>query len=215
MTDALAKPVVPYRAQWESPGMIRAFLAGGDAVQDPLWHRSGAETAQEYARWAEHLCGVACLRMVLAARGVEVSAFDVMRALRHRGGYVEAKNGSIQGLIYAPAVEWLATAHGIEARIILDLEAAAIPALLDEGLFIASVHPAIRAPEAASPGRGGHLVLVHGVTAHGELVLHNPSGDCAGNQVDAQVAIADFRRFFAGRGILVTHPARLGCLSPA
>jgi hypothetical protein len=196
---------VPYRAQWESRELVSAFIAGGDAAQDPLWRQSGAVNTQEYARWAEHLCGVACLRMVLATRGVEVSALAAMRALRELGGYVEADDGSIRGLIYAPAVEWLGSAHGIKARIVLDLDAAAIPALLDEGTFIASVHPAIRSPEAPSPGRGGHLVLVHGVAANEALVLHNPSGDRPETQADAQVAIADFARFFAGRGILVTH----------
>ena len=197
--------MIPYRGQWESASLIGGFLTGGDAALDPLWPRSGAETAAEYARWAEHLCGVACLRMVLAARGIEVSAFDVMRALLARGGYVEDAEGAIRGLIYAPAVTWLRQAHGIAARIILDLDAAAVPALLAEGLFIASVHPGIRTPAAAAPGQGGHLVLVHGVTRGGALVLHNPSGDQPETQADARVDLADFARFFAGRGILVAH----------
>lgn len=204
--------MIPYLAQWESEGLVGAFLAGGDAAADPLWACSGAETAAEYARWAEHLCGVACLRMVLATRGVEMTAFDAMRALRAYGGYVEEADGAIRGLVYAPAVAWLAQAHGIAARIILDLDAAAVPVLLEEGLFIASVHPAIRDPRGAAPGRGGHLVLVHGVTPDGALVLHNPSGDRPETQADARVEIADFARFFARRGILVanagqaTHP---------
>lgn len=197
--------MIPYRGQWESAPLIGSFLAGGDAAADPLWARSGAETAAEYARWAEHLCGVACLRMVLAARGVEVTAFGAMRALLARGGYVEDADGAIRGLIYAPAVAWLAQAHGVAARIILDLDAAAVPALLEEGLFIASVHPAIRDPRSAAPGQGGHLVLVHGVTPDGALVLHNPSGDQPQNQADARADLADFARFFAGRGILVEH----------
>lgn len=197
--------MIPYRAQWESPDLIGGILAGGDAASDPLWARSGAETAEDYARWAEHLCGVACLRMVLAARGIEISAFDAMRALRACGGYVEDAEGAIRGLIYAPAVAWLAQAHRIAARIILDLDAAAVPALLREGLFIASVHPAIRDPRGSAPGQGGHLVLVHGVTPNGALVLHNPSGDRPGTQANARVELADFARFFAGRGILVPH----------
>ncbi|MES2712640.1 MAG: hypothetical protein V4653_13735 [Pseudomonadota bacterium] len=196
--------MIPYRAQWESAALVGDFLAGGDAAGDPLWASSGAPTAAEYARWAEHLCGVACLRMVLAARGVEISAFEAMRALRVRGGYVEGADGSIRGLIYAPAVEWLGAEHRIAARIILDIEATAVPALLEEGLFIASVHPAIRDPEGPAPGQGGHLVLVHGAT-NGAVVLHNPSGDRAANQVCARVPLPDFARFFAGRGILVPH----------
>jgi hypothetical protein len=59
----------PYFGQWESPRRIRGFLAGRDAAQDPLWPASGAETAAEYALWADHLCGMACLKMALGARG--------------------------------------------------------------------------------------------------------------------------------------------------
>jgi cobalamin biosynthesis protein CobD/CbiB len=44
------------------------------------------------------------------------------------------------------------------------------------------------------------LVLVFGA-GQGALRLHNPSGHDAASQCDAHVAIADFARFFAGRGI--------------
>jgi hypothetical protein len=87
------------------------------------------------------------------------------------------------------------------AEIILDRAAEDIPPLLvDGGLFIASVHPAMRHPADPAPGKGGHLVLVFGA-GQGALRLHNPSGHDTASQCDAHVAIADFARFFAGRGI--------------
>ena len=193
----------PYFGQWETPTLIGDIIAGRRrAEDDPAWAASGAESAQDYARWADHLCGVACLRMALAARGITPPrARDLARVLTGYGAYVEQADGFIRGLIYAPAITWLRDAHDLHAEIILDRAADDIPPMLaDGGLFIASVHPAIRRPVEPAPGKGGHLVLVFGAES-GALRLHNPSGHDAASQADARVALADFARFFAGRGI--------------
>ncbi len=196
--------IPPFFGQWESAQRIGDILAGALAAEDdPLWPRSGAASAADYARWADHLCGVACLRMALAARGIAPPrAFDLARALTHRGGYVLQPDGAIRGLIYAPAVAWLRDTHGIAAEVRVDVAAEDIAALVaDGGLFIASVHPSIRWPDREPPGRGGHLVLVFGVQ-DGALRLHNPSGDTLSSQRDMCIAPDVFGRFFAGRGIL-------------
>ncbi len=210
MSTAPARPPMPpYFGQWETPGLIDAIINGAcRAEDDPAWAASGAESPQDYARWAEHLCGVACLRMALAARGITPPrARDLARVLTRYGAYVEQADGFIRGLIYAPAITWLREAHGLASEIILDRAAEDIPPLLaDGGLFIASVHPAIRRPAEPAPGTGGHLVLVFGA-ASGLLRLHNPSGHDAASQADARVPIGDFARFFAGRGIWLP-PAR-------
>lgn len=194
----------PYRAQWESPDLVAAFLDGRDAATDPLWAASGARDAAEYARWAEHLCGMACLQMALGALGRPVPPIhDLRRAVQARGGYVEEPDGAIRGLIYAGAVEWLA-AQGIAARVVLDLDPAGLPGLLADGaLLLASVHPWIRWPGREPPSRGGHLVLVFGTDGEGRLRFNNPSGDTPATRQDARLAIPDFARFFAGRGILI------------
>lgn len=210
MSTAPASPLMPpYFGQWETLGLIDAIITGAcRAEDDPAWAASGAESPQDYARWAEHLCGVACLRMALAARGITPPrARDLARVLTRYGAYVEQADGFIRGLIYAPAITWLREAHGLVGEIILDRAAEDIPPLLaDGGLFIASVHPAIRRPAEPAPGTGGHLVLVFGA-ASGLLRLHNPSGHDAASQADARVPIGDFARFFAGRGIWLP-PAR-------
>ena len=193
----------PYFSQWETPTLIGAIITGAcRAEDDPAWAASGADSPADYARWADHLCGVACLRMALAARGITPPrARDLARELTGYGAYLEQPDGNIRGLIYAPAILWLAEAHGVPAEIILDRAAEDIaPLLVDGGLFIASVHPAMRRPADPAPGKGGHLVLVFGA-GDGTFRLHNPSGHDPASQCDARVAIADFARFFAGRGI--------------
>jgi len=196
--------IPPYRAQWESAALVAQFLAGRDAARDPLWMASGAGDAAEYARWADHLCGCACLQMVLGARGRAVPPIhDIRHGVQALGGYVETPEGDIRGLIYAGAVAWLA-GQGIVARIVLNVSPGDIAGMLSDGaLLIASVHPAIRTPAVTPPGQGGHLVLVFGTTAGGALRLHNPSGHTTSTRRDERIAPAAFGRFFAGRGILV------------
>lgn len=62
---------VPYFSQWETPEMTLPVLAEGAAAlhRDVRWKNSGAVTIEEYARWAVNVCGMACLKMILAARG--------------------------------------------------------------------------------------------------------------------------------------------------
>jgi hypothetical protein len=194
-----------YRAQWESPDLIPAFLAGRDPATDPLWPGSGAASAAEYALWADHLCGCACLQMVLGAGGLPVPPIHaIRRAVQQEGGYVVDSNGAIRGLVYAGAVAWLGRL-GIAASVVLDRAAEDIPGLVASGgLFIASVHGGIRWPEREPPRRGGHLVLVFGTDAAGRLRFHNPSGDTPESRADARLPPRLFGRFFAGRGIHVT-----------
>jgi hypothetical protein len=157
----------------------------------------------EYARWAEHLCGCACLQMALGVLGRPVPPIHaIRRGVQAEGGYVETAQGDIRGLVYAGAVAWL-EGQGIPARILLDQSAPDVARLVGRGLFIASVHPGIRRPETPPPSRGGHLVLVFGQDEAGALRLHNPSGDSRATQQDARIPPADFETFFAGRGILV------------
>lgn len=197
--DPTAGGPVPYFAQWESPELIAEFLGGRDAATDPAWPGSGATDAAEYARWADHLCGMACLRMALAARGEAHCIHELRRAVQPLGGYIEEPDGNIRGLIYIGAVRWL-NARGIAARIVLDEP---MPRLRPGEFYIASVHPMIRRPEATPPRKGGHLVLVFGTDEQGRLRFHNPSGTTPAEQRDVRMTPEAFSRFHADRGILI------------
>jgi len=181
-----------------SPTHLPTARSGNPPIASPT------SSPAEYALWSAHLCGCACLQMALGARGRTIPPIHaIRRGVQAAGGYVAAPDGAIRGLIYAGAVAWL-EAQGLAARTLLDQSAAAVATLVRGGtLFIASVHPSIRRPVAEPPSRGGHLVLVFGVTPAGALRLHNPSGDTPASREDARIAPGDFARFFAGRGILI------------
>lgn len=56
----------PYFGQWESISLIDKIISQEiDASEDPLWAQSGTLTQAEYAHWSRHLCGIACIKMIL------------------------------------------------------------------------------------------------------------------------------------------------------
>lgn len=202
--DVLGASGIPYYSQWESPELVTQFLDGSlSADDDPNWARSGARTPAEYGFWASRVCGLACLRMVLGSRGLPVSPMIqlVQRALAWRA-YVR-DGDRVEGLIYKPFADWIGHDYGISAAVVPDLTVEQVCAGASAAApVIASVHSSIRRPSRTPPQTGGHLVLVTGA-AEGVLRLHNPSGLPGASQRDARIAIADFARFFAGRGLIV------------
>ena len=197
---------VPYFSQWETPEMTLAVVAEGEAalLNDPRWAQSGADTVEEYAHWAANLCGMACLKMILASRGALHPIMTLARAATDFGGYVVSADGaSIKGLIYAPFVRMVAERFGLKAEVVTGIEAAQLPVLLSRfPFFMASVHHSIRWPDSEPPSKGGHLVLVTAATP-GAVRFHNPSGHQRDTQADVVLPLADFARFFANRGIAV------------
>lgn len=199
------RDVPAYYSQWVSSQRIPDLLAGRlHAADDPRWAESGAPSAEAYARWASHICGMACTKMLLEElRGERATLFELLERCREVGGYVVSEAG-FKGLYYRPLVQLLRERNALEAEVVEHVEAERIAEWLDEGhRVIASVHPSIRTPEQDPPQRGGHLVYLFGRDESGRLRFHNPSGLPGVNQADARLAPAVFERFFAGRGILI------------
>lgn len=206
MSNALGASDVPYFSQWESAELAARFVDGSlRLAEDPRWAASGARTPAEYQYWANKVCGLACLKMILARRGlpVPVTMRLVDRALAWRA-YVPGEDG-VAGLIYQPFASWVAAEYGIAAEVAPHLTLGRIAeAAAPDTPVIASVHAWIRWPERTPPARGGHLVLVTGAGG-GLLRLHNPSGIPPASQRDSLLPAADFARFFAGRGLIVQN----------
>ena len=197
-------PSVPYFSQWESAALAPQFISGELQVRDdPLWSSSGAISQHEYAQWANHICGMACLKMILAARtGTGYPTMELTRVALEFGAYV-VREGTIHGMIYAPFVKMLKDRFGVAAEVVTGIDATAIASILKPGsLFIASVHPSIRWLEPPPPKKGGHLVLVTDASAE-RVVFHNPSGHTIEAQTDAVATTVLFDEFFAGRGVLI------------
>lgn len=206
-TPAPRSPV-PYFCQWESAHLAGDIIQGKLALaEDPAWRDSGARDVDEYARWASHVCGMACLKMVLAARdGRLYPTLELARGSLPYGAYTE-EGEKINGMIYAPFVRYVAEEFGLEARVHVGLRADELPGLMAQAAyFMASVHPWIRWPERQPPKKGGHLVLITRATPD-SVTFHNPSGE-PGTQVDVELPLAVFDEFFAGRGVAIMPTAK-------
>ncbi|CAI2533285.1 hypothetical protein AB6825_01425 [Serratia proteamaculans] len=196
---------VPYVCQWATPELAADLIAGRVTLADDVnWARSGARDRAEYIEWANHVCGMACLKMVLSHRDGEApSLLELARRSLPYGAYVR-EGERIKGLIYAPFVEYVREQFALESEVRVGIEPEDLPQVLSQRrYFIASVHPGIRRPEQTPPQRGGHLVLVTAVEADC-VTFHNPSGDSPATRQQVTLPLSSFGRFFAGRGIVIT-----------
>lgn len=198
---------VPYFSQWESRTLIDRFLSRElRSEDDPLWRDSGAQSPEEYAQWCPHICGIACLKMLLAYRTERV--FPLLELVRDAvafGVYRPEIGDSGKRLLYRPFVSWLGERFQIQASVVEHTESSFLDARLREGnMLMASVHPGIRHHDLEPPARGGHLVLVLGVDGEtGDWVFHNPSGFERKTQEYVSMPRTNFDRYFANRGILI------------
>ncbi|HCV64729.1 MAG TPA: hypothetical protein DGZ94_05680 [Serratia sp.] len=196
---------VPYVCQWATPELAADLIAGRVTLADDVnWARSGARDRAEYIEWANHVCGMACLRMVLSHRDGEApSLLELARRSLPYGAYVR-EGERIKGLIYAPFVDYVREQFALESEVRVGIEPEDLPLVLSQRrYFIASVHPGIRQPEQTPPQRGGHLVLVTAAEAD-RVTFHNPSGDSPATRQQVTLPLSSFGRFFAGRGIAIT-----------
>lgn len=198
---------VPYFSQWESRWLVADFLSGKlSPAEDPLWHLSGAIDREEYAKWSFHICGMACLKMLLAHwRKKVMPTIELMKQCREYGGYTVQEDGAIKGLFYRPFVSFISDKFGLDAEVKEYTPIEDVYKELEQGtVYFASVHPSIRTPEVPPPKQGGHLVYVFGKDERNqELIFHNPSGNTQENQENVHLDCRTFARFYAQRGILI------------
>lgn len=146
---------VPYFSQWESRDITSDVLARGVAValaEDPKWASSGGKTIEEYVQWAGNLCGMACLKMILAARtGRAIPMLELSRKCTEYGGYTVSPTGQIKGLIYAPFVRFMREEYSLDAEVVTGITADGIARVFH---LIASVHQSIRWPDREPASKG-------------------------------------------------------------
>ena len=207
---ALARTEIPYRSQYASPELAGEIAAGRVTLeQDPRWREAGARDRQEYVRWARCGCGMACLQMILEARGGPVPPLAELgrRAVAY-GGYEARPPRGFGPLIYAGFVELAAAEFGLSARVAAPLALdQLLRAVAADEVVLASVSVEIRALAAEPARRGGHLVLVIDCSADARrLCFHDPAGDRPDNTRAVWLERERFARFYAERGIAVTLP---------
>jgi hypothetical protein len=201
--------------QYASPDLIGAIAyEGHDPRDDSAWKSTGAPTQAAYGRWCRHMCGIACLRMVLLHRdGQAPTLFQLLAGARRYEAYIRQPDGVIKGLIYKPFVQYVKATHRLPGVVHPHLDLDELVALLDDGFMVmASVSKEIRRPEREVDQRGGHLVLAIG-HRDGHVFFRNPSGHTPESRA-ACLPLDRFGVFFGGRGISL-DPHRAPAAPPA
>lgn len=197
---------VPYYSQWASKELANTFIAQPqEAINDPLWEASGAISKEEYAFWANSVCGMACVNMIVEYFTHEKNqTIKLAKDSVEYGAYI-LKDGEIEGLFYKGCVEYLAKQQGVNASWSTSMTVESIVDALTAGdLVIASVANTIRDLNPIVKQKGGHLIVIVGFdTDKQELLIHNPSGYYPGAQAFVAVSYDRFNLCFANRGIIV------------
>jgi hypothetical protein len=216
MPDLLVSHAIPYRCQYASRELVRAFVNGERALEsDPRWAAYGADTPEEYAHWAARSCGVVCVKMVADGLGGVDSGtvMDWVRAGLAIDGYLAELRPDRSDKPVEKGWKHVALAHmlieaGHDARLAAGMGLDEVVAhIRADRVIVASVSSEL-GENGSLTRSSGHLVVVFGVAVDGRgrvrrVIVHNPSGRTKALQEGARIAARRFAQGFSGRGIVV------------
>ncbi|MBI3633784.1 MAG: C39 family peptidase [Candidatus Vogelbacteria bacterium] len=203
----------PYISQFMSANLVEKYINDKPSLAtDPRWEESGAKTIEEYQMWTWSDCGITCFKMILSAidhKHDKLTLVEIAKGAKKFGAF-EDDPKMPSGLHYQEFCNYVTSKFDLSARPEPNLSLQQIKHEVSLGNFvIVSVNPNIRYPESPTPvTRGGHLILVVGYNdAKGGIYIHNPSGYQSNkSQNRALVTYTQFKKFFAGRGVIIEKP---------
>lgn len=214
---------IPYFSQCASKKLLVEPITKTLPIHsDTKWRQTGAKSKQEYILWCANMCGMACLKMILAHRYKKTfKLVPLSKKCLEYGGYIDnsakydvkdliSHNAEVpfdyyDGLFYKPFLNFINKEFGLKGKIISPMIIEDILRALNKNKYvIASVSSDIRDSNLTPRKKGGHLVLITGYNLNkGELSLHNPSGYYKKSQEHYQISFKNFKKFFANRGVIL------------
>ncbi|MFC1618300.1 C39 family peptidase, partial [Patescibacteria group bacterium] len=159
-------------------------------------------------------CGMACLQMILAARGQKYRLVDLAKQAQDRGVYVRNEKKSLRhnldGMFHRPFLKFIKQ-FNLAGKSLRHIGINSLAKLLrDNNFIIASVNPCIREDKPCPTSQQGHLLLLTGFKCEsGEIAgfyVHNPSGFVSNkSQENCFVPLEKFKRCFSGNIISINY----------
>ena len=206
-----SSPNLPYQCQFPDPKRVADYIEEDFSARDDNYKQSfGFKTDDEVDYWTHRGCGIACVKMLIEAKG-EVSPTFASLTLDGKalGGYDTATD---RGWYYQPLVKLLAKYSIVsQTRSYLPL-VELTHKIATHNLAIVSVNPQIirKDRKITSREKSGHLVLVTGVEISNRKIngfyINNPSGKTPDTQHNSFVPTSIFSQAYGSRGILVSNP---------
>jgi hypothetical protein len=212
---------IPYYSQFESPELVEDIITGKmPAKNDPRWAESGAETPEEYESFAWQICGMACLKMILAGlfkmedHPLAILAKEAKRFGVYRSNSNPNAHDNLDGMFHRPMIKYLKK-FNFNGNLLRHVGRNSIAYHINNNHFvIASVHHYIRDDNPPPNGKSGHLVLVLGfVIKAGKVagfIINNPSGfKSNSSQEHFFVPMKNWKKCFSGNVITIRYPHAL------
>lgn len=200
---------IPYYSQWEDKSLVKnIILKKITAKKDKLWKNSGAKSIEEYEFWSWHVCGMACLKMILDHKyKKKYPIIKLAKESENFGVYIPQKD-DIKGMFYQPFCNYVKEKFNLDCDYSSFLSIRRIIYEISQNNYvIASVNPAIRAAHKNKVGngkKGGHLVLITGYDLEKrQITFHNPSGFNKESQENYSLSFETFQKYFANRGLVI------------
>lgn len=201
---------LPYYSQFEDSKLVRDIIEKNvEAESYKKWKQSGAKSREEYQFWANKMCGMACLKMILKKEAGKIYPIVKLGKLAAKYGAYRVEKDDIPGLFYDQFTEFVKEEFNLKASYSSMMSIKRIMLELSKGNYvIASVSPLIRYANDNKKidlvNKGGHLVVMTGYDLGKRvLYLHNPSGFFQHSQRDFEIGFEKFLMYFAGRAIIV------------
>ncbi|QUQ65721.1 hypothetical protein [Kutzneria sp. CA-103260] len=169
-------------------------------VAEP-WRCFGADE-ETYERWAPHVCGICCLKMVgdTLGRTTDLSLHELTVMCVDRGGFRVNADDTIEGVFHHPLAA-LGNDLGIPSRVAPGVDVAQARSVVAESGFVLFSVDLARFDQRL---RGGHLLLLHDyLPAADEFVLHDCSSAVGQPGRDVRLTSAVLARIGNNKGLIV------------
>lgn len=191
-----------------------SFISKHSPGKEP-WLNFGS-TRMEYERWAPHICGICCIKMIGDTLGLtnNESLHSLTMECFNGKGFILDGRGEIAGAFHHPLLRLL-TSRGLNGEVLGNIEIDTILRAIDLGDYVILSVDLVKINSSLN---GSHLVLIYGYDDNlKEFILHDCSNVISSNGRGVKLKINELDRISNGKGLVIyksQYPRKLFSVKP-